>query len=115
MKKESQQYYIKLIHELFPSLRYYQADDVNEEAADVIDRVLAEIERVCRPIAMFQAVLKNLTPLLWQRTPRDITGALFDLCMELINLLRSTPRYRFIVDAAAVKNRSVLEVALMGL
>ena len=98
MTPKSKQRYIKLIHELWPTTKHYTADDVNEEAAQIVDYVIDEIVRVCRPIAIFEALIKNIIPLLIHKNPRDIAQDLYELFRDLLDAVRGNRRYKFIAN-----------------
>lgn len=115
MTQENKEYYIELIHEIWPATQQYTADDVNEDAARIVDFVVDEIESVCRPILYFAVTIKNLAPLLISRSPLSWTRSAVNLVKDLIKASRSHPRYRVIADSAALKNRSMIEIALMNI
>lgn len=115
MTQEDKEYYIELIHDIWPSTQGYTADDVNEDAARIVDFVVEEVESVCRPIAYFGYIIRDLAPLMRNRSPLTMTKQFAKLFKHLYDTARSHPRYRVISDSAALKNRSLIEIALMNL
>lgn len=115
MTTESKQYYIKLIHEIWLATQNYTADDVNEEAAEIAARVFREIVAVCRPIAIFEGCRKKyLSIMLDRKAPRFLAMVLYTFLNDLITAGKGS-RLPLIIDSAAIKNRSMIEAALINL
>lgn len=116
LTNEEQEKYIGLVHEFWPATKpYYTAADVNEEVAGIVDNVVDEVVRASRAVGFVAEIVKNLMPLLIDRGPQAVIKNFLSLLYDLVKLLKENRRYRFIVDTAALKNRSALEIALMNI
>lgn len=115
MTNQSKENYIKLIHDIWPALSAYTADDVNEDAAGVADYVINELVRTCKPIALFSGTMSAIVELMKVKQPHELSDELYKQLHLLITGLSSSRRYRVILNAAALKNRSAMEIALMDI
>lgn len=113
---ESQMYYIQLIHSIWPSTQAYAAEDVNEEAIAITDRVVKEVAEATKGIEIFMVLAKIVIEGYRNRNnPLALAKDLASSINDLLDAVKGNRRYRFIEMTAALKNRSMIEIALMNI
>ena len=109
-------YYIEVIHRIWPALSQYSASDVNEEAARVLKMVIADIDYASKSLEAVHELVKGLKDWFSADGWVELTKAMYETIIEVIDKLgNGNKRYRIIIMTAALKYRSMMEIALMDL
>ena len=116
LSQTEKQNHIEVIHRIWPALSQYSASDVNEEAARVLRMVIADIDNASKGIAAVQKLVEGLRDWFkadgWVELTKEMVKTIKDVFDALENGNR---RYRIIIQTAALKYRSMMEIALMDL
>lgn len=116
MKREDKERYIKIIHKIWPSAQSYTADDVNEEAARVTDLAVNDIAEASKGIAVLELAAKAVIILyLDRKDPKSFTSDLYTAITDFLDVVEGYKRYRIVIQTAALKYRSMIEIALMDI
>ena len=115
LDRQTQEQYIRVIHRLWPTMQHYTADDVNEEVARIVFTCIQDIDRASQDIAVIHEFAKKLRDFLTAKTWLDLAKEIVDAFMNVADALEENRRYRIVILTAALKYRSMVEIALMDI
>lgn len=116
LSQTEKQNYIDAIHRIWPALSQYSADDVNEEAARVLKMVVADIDNASKGIAAVHELVKGLKDWFSAKGWVELTKEMAKTIIEVVDKLENgNKRYRIVIQTAALKYRSMMEIALMDI
>ena len=108
--------YIAVIHRIWPALSQYSASDVNEEAARVLKMVIADIDYASKSLEAVHKLTARLKDWFNAKGWVELAKEMYDTILEVIDALENgNKRYRIIIQTAALKYRSMMEIALMDI
>ncbi|MDO4434852.1 MAG: hypothetical protein Q4B71_00355 [Cardiobacteriaceae bacterium] len=115
MNTESREHYLKLLRELYPQLNHYQIHHINHDVADMLDGLMRELIETTKQIALTAYLASKALDLFLAKNPYDFSKALLGATLDIVEILNSNHRYRFLTQTIALKWRSALELALIGI
>lgn len=116
MKREDKERYIDIIRKIWPSAQSYSADDVNEEAARVTDLAVKDIAEASKSVAILETAARVVIAFYTNKVgSSSLASDLYSAITDLLDVIEGKRRYQFIIKTAALKYRSMIEIALMDI
>ena len=115
LDRQTQEQYIRVIHRLWPTMQHYTADNVNEEVARIVYTCIKDIDNASQGIAAVHELVKGLKDWFKADGWLQLVKSMADTIIEVADALESNRRYRIVILTAALKYRSMVEIALMDL
>lgn len=116
LTQTEKEYYIDVIHQIWPALSQYNASDVNEEAVRVLKMVVADIDYASKSLEAVHRLTASLKDWFNAKGWVELTKEMYKAIKDVIDALENgNKRYRIIIQTAALKYRSMMEIALMDI
>ena len=89
---------------------------MNEEAARVTDLAVKDIAEASKSVAILETTARVVIAFYVNRVgSSSLASDLYSAITDLLDVIEGKRRYQFIIQTAALKYRSMIEIALMDI